>query len=234
MITETLTTFSSLLRRDRRLLTSPPELSGSDARTVPAGFETPQRPAAWGLEVLTQIEWRRFEALMEAFFQQAGLMTRTRSLGPGQGVDIWLYSRHQAGQAVSVARCRQQMERKVLMAADVAALKETMTAQQVAHGQWVVGAAVEMSQEARALAKQERIQCMDAAGLLAVIKARPQAQQAQLLAVALQGDYWRPTCPGCGFKMVGAAPKERSGPGHWACASSHGCQLSWPAVEMPA
>jgi len=86
---------------------------------------------------------------------------------------------------------------------------------------------VAMAPEARSAARLARVQCMDEAGLRAVIQARPPAQQAELLAVALQGDYWRPTCPSCGFKMAAAANVRATSP-VWVCGSRHGCQTAWP------
>jgi hypothetical protein len=45
--------------------------------------------------VFRLIEWRRFEALVESLFAQAGFTTRSQSHGSDGGVDIWLHSRHQ-------------------------------------------------------------------------------------------------------------------------------------------
>lgn len=42
-------------------------------------------------------------------------------------------------------------------------------------------------------------------------------EQAELLAVALDGDYWRPTCVNCGVKRVDRTPRQ-GGSAFWGCA----------------
>lgn len=66
----------------------------------------PSRPTAWTAAVFEQIEWRRFEAVIEALFAQAGFETRSQTHGADGGVDIWLYSKHQPGAPVSVVQCK--------------------------------------------------------------------------------------------------------------------------------
>ncbi|WP_269632134.1 restriction endonuclease [Pelomonas sp. BJYL3] len=36
------------------------------------------------------IEWRRFEAVVEALFKQVGFETKSQSHGADGGIDIWL------------------------------------------------------------------------------------------------------------------------------------------------
>lgn len=50
------------------------------------------RPTSWSTAVFDVIEWRRFEAVVETLFQQAGFETKSQSHGADQGVDVWLYS----------------------------------------------------------------------------------------------------------------------------------------------
>lgn len=60
----------------------------------------------WDPEVFAVIEWRRFEAVVERLFQQAGFETKSQSHGADRGVDVWLYSRNQPGQPVSLVQCK--------------------------------------------------------------------------------------------------------------------------------
>jgi restriction system protein len=59
------------------------------------------RPTSWSPEVFNVIEWRRFEAVVEVLFQQAGFETRSQSHGADDGIDVWLYSRNHSGSPVS-------------------------------------------------------------------------------------------------------------------------------------
>jgi hypothetical protein len=72
-------------------------------------------PDRWSRDVFELIEWRRFEAVVEALFAQAGFETRSQAHGADGGVDIWLYSlNHAHGDApVSIVQCKQWMRQKV-------------------------------------------------------------------------------------------------------------------------
>ena len=72
-------------------------------------------PDRWSREVFELIEWRLFEAVVEALFAQAGFATRSQAHGADGGVDIWLYSvNHARGDApVSIVQCKQWMRHKV-------------------------------------------------------------------------------------------------------------------------
>ena len=64
-----------------------------------------KKDARWSPHVFSVIEWRRFEAVVEALFAQAGFSTRTQPREEGEGSDIWLYSRNSEG-PVSVVQCK--------------------------------------------------------------------------------------------------------------------------------
>ena len=72
--------------------------TGSDSETgaLPAAPQR-RRELAWSQQVFDDIEWRRFEAVCEKLFGQAGFDARTQSHGADGGVDIWLHSKHAAG-----------------------------------------------------------------------------------------------------------------------------------------
>ena len=72
---------------------------------------SPQPAQQWSPTVLSAIEWRRFEALCEAFFAQAGLATRSQSHGADGGVDIWLQSKHMS--APRIVQCKHWLGKPV-------------------------------------------------------------------------------------------------------------------------
>jgi restriction system protein len=79
------------------------------------------------------------------------------------------------------------------------------------------------TQDAQQFAKDNSINALDGPALLALIAKRTPAQQQALLAVAYEGDYWRPTCASCGTKMVERAPA-KGGAGFWGCAGFPKCR----------
>lgn len=189
------------------------------ARQQMATSATPARPTEWSKAVFDAIEWRRFEAVVEALFQQAGFETKSQSHGPDGGVDIWLYSRHQPGEAVSLVQCKHWTTR--VGVARIRELRGVMAAHNVRRGQFASTAG--FTADAEAFARQNGIRLVDADGLLGLIANRNPQQRHALLAVALEGDYWRPTCVNCGTKMV-ERRRRNGGSVFWGCANYPRCK----------
>ena len=72
--------------------------------------------------------------------------------------------------------------------------------------------------DAAAFASANGISAQNRTGLLTLIAGRSPAQQAALLDVACEGEYWRPTCASCGVKMVVRQPKD-DGALFWGCVN---------------
>jgi restriction system protein len=183
------------------------------------------RPTAWGPGVLAAIEWRRFEALVEALFAQAGFETRSQSHGADGGVDIWLHSKHQPdGKPVSLVQCKHWQGKRVGVD-KVRELRGVMAAHDVRRGQFATTST--FTPEALAFGRDNGINLLDVEGLLALIAQRTPAQQQALLDVALDGDYWRPTCVNCGTKMVERTPR-KGGSAFWGCTGYPRCRTILP------
>jgi restriction system protein len=206
--------------------TAPPSQAQKSARSTPgvsmpadkmfAGMNrssAPQAPTAWGKEVFDVIEWRRFEALVEALFAQAGFETKSQSHGADEGVDIWLYSRSRPDSPVSIVQCKHWQGKKVGVD-KVRELRGVMAAKNVSRGQFATTST--FTDEAIAFARDNSVNLLDVQGLLALIAKRTQDQQTALLNVALEGEYWRPTCVNCGIKMVERLPRNGGKP-FWGC-----------------
>lgn len=74
--------------------------------------------------------------------------------------------------------------------------------------------------QAAAFARQNGVNLLDVNGLLGLIARRTPEEQAALLAVALEGDYWQPTCVYCGVKLVSRLPRT-GGSAFWGCTQVH-------------
>jgi restriction system protein len=177
-----------------------------------------RQQANWSQTVLADIEWRRFEAVCEAFYAQAGLTTRSQSHGADGGVDIWLESKHM--DQPRIVQCKHWQGRPV----GVKEMREflgVMTANKLQHGTFVTSST--FTDDAQAFATDNGIQAQDGDALLKLIGQRTPEQQAALLAVAYEGEYWRPTCASCGRKMVERTSGKFGRP-FWGCANYPNCR----------
>jgi restriction system protein len=198
---------------------SSPAGSFAKAPVASPASALPLPATAWSPAVFAAIEWRRFEAVCEALFAQAGFSTRSQSHGADGGVDIWLHSPNAQG-PVSVAQCKHWKSKPV----GVKEMREffgVMASHQLKRGTYATTSTY--TQDAQQFAKDNSINALDGPALLALIAKRTPDQQHALLAVAYEGHYWRPTCASCGTKMVERAPA-KGGAGFWGCTGYPKCR----------
>lgn len=186
--------------------------------------QPPAKPTTWSAAVFDVIEWRRFEALVEALFQKAGFLTKSQSHGADAGVDIWIYQHSQPDKPVSLIQCKHWLGRKV----GVDKVREffgVMTSFKVERGQFITTSS--FTSDAEAFGKDNRIDLIDGDRLLMMIAKRPQDQQQAILDVALEGEYWKPTCVNCGIKMTSRTPRDGDR-NFWGCTNYPKCKTTMP------
>lgn len=184
-----------------------------------------QRPpaTAWSARVFEDIEWRRFEALCEALFGQAGFETRAQSHGADGGVDIWLHSRHSEGPA-AVVQCK-HWQGKAVGVKEMREFYGVMASHKLQRGTFATSST--FTPEAQKFATDNGISALDGQGLLALIATRTPEQQQALLATAYQGEYWRPTCASCGTKMAERTSRAKKN-AFWGCVNYPRCTFTLP------
>lgn len=174
---------------------------------------------AWSPEVFRAIEWRRFEAVCEALFAQAGFEARTQSHGADGGVDVWLYSKNTQGPAL-VVQCKHWLSKPVGVK-EVREFFGVMASNQLKRGTYATTST--FTPDAVDFARRNGIHLLDGRGLLALIAQRTPEQQQALLTVAFEGDYARPTCASCGIKMVERTNRQ-TGSRFWGCTNYPRCK----------
>ncbi len=182
------------------------------------------RPTSWSAAVFDVIEWRRFEAVVEALFRQAGFETRSQSHGADQGVDVWLYSNARPDVAIGLIQCKHWLGKRVGVD-KIRELRGVMAAMKVERGLFATTST--FTDDAVAFAKDNDIDLLDVNRLIAMIARRPPEDQQKLLDVALEGDYGRPTCVNCGIKMVERTSRKDGGK-FWGCKNYPGCKTTLP------
>lgn len=218
-----------IVRRQAARVEIEPAAARTAARPAPAVTTERREPALstvpqvsqesqWSPAVLHAIEWRRFEALCEALYAQAGFTTRSQSHGADGGVDIWLQSKH--SDVPRIVQCK-HWQGKAVGVKEMREFFGVMASHQLKSGTYVTSST--FSAEAAAFAKANGIHVQDGAALLQLIGQRTPEQQAALLAVAYEGEYWRPTCASCGTKMVERSSSKNDG-SFWGCANYPKCR----------
>lgn len=196
----------------------------TSTRTNPADTgNMPGKSATWTPEVFAAIEWRRFEAVVEALFAQAGFETRSQSHGADGGVDIWLHSKNAEG-PVSVVQCKHWQGKPV----GVKEMREffgVMASHGLKRGTYATTS--HFTADSLAFAKANGIHAQDGASLLKLIAQRTPEQQERLLAVAYEGEYWKPTCASCGIKMT-ERTSVKDGNRFWGCVNYPRCKRTLP------
>ena len=209
-------TTAFLSQLDSRLASQLPE-----AEPLHRGQRAPA--STWNAQVWRDIEWRRFEEVCARLFAQAGLEARTQSHGADGGVDIWLYSQNAQGPA-AVVQCKHWLGKAV----GVKELREfygVMASHKLLRGTFATSGT--FTGDARDFAKSNGISALDGLALLALISRRTTQQQKELLELAYQGEYWRPTCASCGLKMVERQARKRGG-AFWGCTEYPRCRFTLP------
>lgn len=190
-----------------------------------AARQTHQLATSWSPAVFADIEWRRFEAVCEKLFAQAGFGAKSQSHGADGGVDIWLHSRNAKG-PVAVVQCKHWQGKAV----GVKELREffgVMASHKLKRGTYATTSTY--TADAQQFAKDNGINALDGNGLLGLIAKRTPEQQQELLQVAYEGEYWRPTCASCGIKLMERKPA-KGGATFWGCSNYPRCKSTLPMV----
>lgn len=180
---------------------------------------TEVKPIEWSIELIRDIEWKRFEDVCQKFYELKGIRSETTPLGPDGGIDIRLYQ-DESGQATSIVQCKAWGERFVGVK-PVRELLGVMTHEKISKAFFMTSG--RFSDDAKEVAKSNRITLIDGEMLLMMIKRLPEADQQRLLSFATEGDYKVPTCPSCGIKMKRVSGKAGRSD-FWGCRHYPRCR----------
>ncbi|MFT5589128.1 MAG: hypothetical protein ACI9ZF_001300 [Bradyrhizobium sp.] len=150
----------------------------------------------WSLELLQELEWRRFEDVCRSFFDAIKLNARPLESAPDSvsSLQIW----QEGSTSMNAIACTVSGE--VIIQVD--RVRALHTAQQRhAVQQSFFLTAGHFSVEAISTARNLNITPIDGPTLLERILKLPQKRQEMLLQLAVKGDFRSPTCPVCSRKM---------------------------------
>ncbi len=180
--------------------------------------EMEAKPTAWSLDVIRDIEWKRFEDLCQKFYETSGIRSESTALGPDGGMDILLYQ-DDTGKPTAIVQCTAWGDCLVGVR-PVRELLGAMTHEKI--GKAFFLSSGHFADEAKVVASSNRITLINGEMLLMMLKRLPEAARNSLLEFATEGDYKTPTCPNCGIKMKRLSGKSGR-PDFWACHNYPRC-----------
>ncbi|RZT39393.1 restriction endonuclease [Cupriavidus agavae] len=166
----------------------------------------------FSIELLRALSWNRFEQLCGAYFAAHGFRADQRSHGADGGIDIRLYFKD-LPTPVKLIQCKGWRKKRVDVE-PIRALAGVMTRENVREGVFVTMS--DFTRPAREEASQARIMAIDGADMVARLRALAPDRKAPLLALAVEGEYWRPACSRCGAQMRPVTNVDRP---FWGCSN---------------
>ncbi|MDO8334646.1 MAG: restriction endonuclease, partial [Nitrosomonas sp.] len=162
------------------------------------GADKTKNPTVWSIALLQSIEWKLFEDLSAAYYKEKGIYSELTKLGADGGIDIKLFQ-DDSKNPTSLVQCKAWNTRQV----GVKVIREflgVMSHEKIPKG--FIMTSGFYSDDAKEVAKANRITLIDGVMLLAMIQRLPTDAQQRLLDLATDGDYTTPSCPSCGVKML--------------------------------
>ena len=172
----------------------------------------------WSLDLLKQLEWRRFEEVCAAYFEALNLRAVINQFGADGGIDITLYS-SDSETPRALVQCKAWNTTPVGVK-PVRELRGVMAARKIAKGIFVTSGT--FTKDAKEFATQEGIHLLEGDLLVEKLLALPAEKNQAVLQVATQGDFTTPTCPSCGVKMTRRESRKDGRP-FWGCVNYPRC-----------
>jgi restriction system protein len=174
-------------------------------------------PTVWSIGLLQQMEWKLFEDLSTAYYKEKGIRAELTKLGADGGIDIKLFQ-GDSEQPTSIVQCKAWNSKSV----GVKSIREflgVMSHEKIAKGFFMTSGAY--TDEAKDIAKTNRITLIDGGMFLAMIQRLPEDAQLRLLNLVIAGDYTTPSCSRCGVKMIRRTGKQGD---FWGCKNYPKCR----------
>lgn len=198
----------------------PPVLSPPVAPSdLPANLErrmrhpsAPPTAAVLTVALLRDLEWKRFELIVQLYYQATGVRAELTCAGADGGVDVKLY-RAGSDQPYGYVQCKAWGSRKVTLR-DVREFLGVMAADRIGQGVYVTTS--DFWPDARSFAQANGIFAFNASNFVAKFAALPAGDREHILATVTKGDFTTPSCPKCEAKAV-SRERKRGGVKFWAC-----------------
>jgi restriction system protein len=192
-----------------------PYWRSADSLPLTASINT----ARWNADLLSALEWKRFEKVCAGMFERLGFSAKVADFGPDGGVDIHLYRPPQK-EPVAIVQCKARTSKKVGVET-VRAFHGVMTSKRITEA--ILATSSGFTDDAKTYAKQNHIDLMDGATVLKSILKLAEKDQASLLTMATEGDFTTPMCASCGIRLTKRQSRS-GGKFFWGCINYPRCR----------
>jgi hypothetical protein len=187
------------------------ELAASSVEATPV--LAPNTPAftgnAFSADVLSRLEWKRFEELVVAYYNKTGVVaarTRTGPAGPVQIKIAWKGEPRPFAYVQCIAQPPAIIDAKPLQS-----LVAALAADDIRRGYVVTPGKFNVA--AREFAAENHLTLLSGDTLLEKLNALPAGARTEIMQAVSTGDYTIPSCPKCEGKMIASADN----PSVWQC-----------------
>ena len=160
-------------------------------------------------DLLSKLEWKRFEELVADYYAKTGVVAARTKTGPASPVHIKISWKGEP-RPFAYVQCIAHPVGLV----DVTPLQElvaVLTAEDIRRGYVITSG--KFSVQARDFAEEKHLTLMPGDIFLEKLNALPEAARNEINNTITTGDYQTPSCPKCDAKMV----KSPENPAQWRC-----------------
>lgn len=182
------------------------------------------KPISWNMDVIRNIEWKKFEDLCENLLKLYGIQAKQTPLGADQGIDINIYHKSfSLTKPVAIAQCKARYNSKITLRL-VRELLGSMAATKVNKSYFFTSN--RFTADAKIFASKNNITLVDGNKLLEWIIKLPKDRKQLLFNEIIDDEYMIPTCPSCGVKLTEKESKKPSNLGKkfWGCVNFPRCR----------
>jgi hypothetical protein len=156
------------------------------------------RTAHWSLDLLSHLDWNRFQELTARLLHRAGYLPEVAWIRPDGAVALTLVHPHRPGQLEAIVQCAPWHQRDI-DAGPLQDLHQVVVDEGAQRGIFVTSGI--FHETARAYAHLKPLELVDGSDLLRSLQRMTDEERAYFLRLTTMGTYMFPTCPSCAQTM---------------------------------
>lgn len=165
----------------------------------PQAFQTAPPPIQWNLELLSRMDWKRFQELVSLVLARGGFDSEVAWIRPDGTTAMSVVNSSKPGNSEALLQCAGWNSSRV-GATSLLEFYRSVVNQGVRRGIFVTHGTFDPN--AQLFAKSKNLELIDGAEFIRTIGRMSEHEQNTFLRMALTGSWDVPTCPSCGHKLA--------------------------------